>query len=329
MADHAIETLDDLRISGHLGEGSFGCVRVGRDATATYAVKMSPLNDDGDGIPSNTMREYAICKRLRHPNVLEVLREPMRFDASVCLVFERCDVNLKQFSRVERTRRGAVAYADMRSLVVQLLRGVEHMHKCGYLHRDLKPANLLVNRDPLTLRIGDLGLARAFWNDAAEQAMTLCVCTLWYRPIDLLLGRKTYGFDLDMWSVGCVVAELARGAALFRGNTCFEVILEILKHGGAICPRAHPELACLPDYSPDWPKFRGRRALFNPPPTSFDACDVQELVDALLSYAPQRRPSARECLGYRFCLPDAPPWDRRSADAPAKGSKRPRERAAE
>lgn len=313
MADHALETLDDLRISTVLGQGTFGCVRLGRDATATYAVKMSPLNDDDEGIPASTMREYAICKRLYHPNVLQILREPMRFDTFVCLVFERCDANLKAFMRerggVHET--GGVAYSDMQWLTVQLLRGVTHMHARGYLHRDIKPANLLVNRGyPLTLRIGDLGLARAFWNDCDEHAMTLCVCTLWYKPIDLLLGRKTYGFDLDMWSVGCVVAEIATGTALFRGNTSYETILEILKHGGAICPRAHPELVCLEDYSVDLPKFRRSRALFDPPLTTFDARDVQELVDALLSYAPQRRPSARECLRYPFCLLDARPSDR-------------------
>lgn len=323
MADHALETLDDLRIGTFLGEGTFGCVRLGRDATATYAVKMSPLNDDDEGIPVSAMREYAICRRLGHPNVLQILREPLRYKTFVCLVFERCDVNLKGFL-TERGHggvhgTGGLAYSEMQWLTVQMLRGLTHMHAHGYLHRDIKPANLLVNRGhPPTLRIGDLGLARAFWNDCDEHAMTLCVCTLWYRPIDLLLGRKAYGFDIDMWSAGCVVAEIATGTALFQANTSYETILEILKRRGAICPRAHPELVCLRDFSSDLPKFRGSRALFDLPPTTFDARDVQELVDALLSYAPQRRPSARECLRYNFCLLDA-------GNAGVAGKKRLRE----
>jgi len=101
----------------------------------------------------------------------------------------------------------------------QLLQGLNYCHKRNVLHRDLKASNLLINNEGV-LKLGDFGLARPYKQDAAgmrDRDFTNRVITLWYRPPELLLGATRYGPEVDMWSVGCILAELLLGRPLFPG----------------------------------------------------------------------------------------------------------------
>ena len=98
----------------------------------------------------------------------------------------------------------------------QLLSGVHYMHTNRIIHRDLKASNLLINRKG-ELKIADLGLARS-WNPEMKR-LTNKVITLWYRPPELLLGTHVYSPKIDMWSVGCIVAEMFRRAAFLKGSS--------------------------------------------------------------------------------------------------------------
>ena len=94
----------------------------------------------------------------------------------------------------------------------QLLNGIEKCHRHKVLHRDLKPQNLLINREGL-LKLADFGLARAF--GIPVKNFTHEVVTLWYRAPDILLGSKNYTTSVDIWSVGCIFAEIVTRKALF------------------------------------------------------------------------------------------------------------------
>lgn len=99
----------------------------------------------------------------------------------------------------------------------QLLSGLEHCHNRHVLHRDIKGSNLLID-DGGVLKIADFGLASTF-DPNNKHPMTSRVVTLWYRPPELLLGATEYGVGVDLWSAGCILAELFAGKPIMTGRT--------------------------------------------------------------------------------------------------------------
>lgn len=106
---------------------------------------------------------------------------------------------------------------QVKCLLQQLLSGLDHCHSNGVLHRDMKCSNLLIDRNGV-LKIADFGLATSFDPDK-QQPLTSRVATLWYRPPELLLGATKYGPSVDMWSTGCILAELLAGKPILPGRT--------------------------------------------------------------------------------------------------------------
>ena len=197
------------------------------------------------------MREISLLKELRHPNIVELL-DILHSPKKLTLVFEYLDSDLKKFldtnvaTNTEDTKqlKGSVSvsaktsattssskgantdyyYGEaegevIKSFLYQLLKGVAYCHSKLVLHRDLKPQNLLISRQG-QLKIADFGLARPF--GAPVRSYSPEVVTLWYRSPDILLGSKFYSTSIDMWSIGCIFAEMVTGRPLASGNTVFD-----------------------------------------------------------------------------------------------------------
>lgn len=143
---------------------------------------------------------------------------------------------------------GEIDLDVVKSFMYQLLRGLAFCHSHNVLHRDLKPQNLLINKNG-ELKLADFGLARAF--GIPVKCYSAEVVTLWYRPPDVLFGAKLYTTSIDMWSAGCIFAELANaGRPLFPGSDVDDQLKRIFKLLGTPTDDSWPGVSQLADYKP-------------------------------------------------------------------------------
>jgi len=189
-----------------IGEGTYGVVYKAKDRVTgeIIALKKIRLEAEDEGIPSTAIREISLLKELQHPNIVR-LYDVVHTERKLTLVFEFLDQDLKKYLDVCDSGLGLPI---LKSFLYQLLTGVAYCHHHRVLHRDLKPPNLLINREG-QLKLADFGLARAF--GIPVRSYTHEVVTLWYRAPDVLLGSRKYSTPVDIWSVGCIFAEMANG----------------------------------------------------------------------------------------------------------------------
>jgi cyclin-dependent kinase len=226
-----------------IGEGTYGIVYKARDTDTDqiYALKKIRLESEDEGIPSTAIREIALLKELQHPNIVRLVNV-LHTDRKLTLVFEHLDQDLK---KLLDTCHGPLDDLQVKKYLYQLLNGIEKCHRHKVLHRDLKPQNLLINREGL-LKLADFGLARAF--GIPVKNFTHEVVTLWYRAPDILLGSKNYTTSVDIWSVGCIFAEIVNRTPLFAGQNDLDQLTKIFQIRGTPNMDDWPGLTELPLY---------------------------------------------------------------------------------
>jgi serine/threonine protein kinase len=178
----------------------------------------------------------------------------------------------------------------------QLARALAHIHGLGICHRDIKPQNLLIDPARFVLKLCDFGSSKILIRGEPNVAY---ICSRYYRAPELIFGSNDYTTIIDMWSYGCVVAELLLGAPIFPGNTGVDQLVEIIKALGAPCKE---DLRSMnPQYQEfSFPNIRAHsfKSIFNES-TNDDAIAV---VESLLKYIPERRASAIEIVAKPFFL---------------------------
>lgn len=137
-----------------------------------------------------------------------------------------------------------------------MIDGIDYCHSRGIMHRDLKPQNLLIDENGTILKICDFGLARAF--SIPIRAYTHEIITLWYRGPEILLGSPKYPPGVDMWSIGCIFAEMVRNKPLWPGDSEIDMLHKIFQTLGTPDESIWPEVSSLPDFKPTFPKWRVR-----------------------------------------------------------------------
>ena len=170
-----------------------------------------------------------------------------------------------------------------------------HCHSHRVLHRDLKPQNLLVDQTTNVLKLADFGLARAF--GIPLRAYTHEVVTLWYRSPEILLGARHYSTPVDVWSIGCIFAEMINHAPLFPGDSEIDELFRIFRVLGTPDDGAWQGWSSSPDYKTQFPQWRAKEWKDICP--SLDEAGL-DLLEQMLQYAPHKRISARDACNHRF-----------------------------
>ncbi|KVI06162.1 Protein kinase, ATP binding site-containing protein [Cynara cardunculus var. scolymus] len=200
-----------------IGQGTYSNVYKARDLITGKIVALKKVRFDNLEPESVKFmaREILILKKLNHPNIIKLEGlVTSRMSCSLYLVFEYMEHDLSGLAAVQGVK---FTEPQIKCFIKQLLSGLEHCHENGVLHRDIKGSNLLIDNDGI-LKIADFGLA-SLYDPQHKQPMTSRVVTLWYRPPELLLGATYYGVGVDLWSAGCILAELLAGKPIMPGRT--------------------------------------------------------------------------------------------------------------
>ncbi|OQV21884.1 Cyclin-dependent kinase 4 [Hypsibius exemplaris] len=206
-----------------LGAGAFGTVYrcVDSESPDAVAIKYIRIHDAVDGIPQWALREIALLRRCssRHPNIISLLDMHCRLiDGKRCdihLILEFCDMDLKQYIGAVTQRNGLVGLESklIKELMYQMLQGLDFLHVIAVAHRDIKPQNVLMKKG--VIKIADFGLGKVMFERAP---VSLEVVTLHYRPPEVLLNVN-YSLAVDIWSIGCIFAEMCNNKVLLSGDS--------------------------------------------------------------------------------------------------------------
>jgi len=278
-----------------LGEGTYGLVYKAHDTVEDTIVAMKKiklLDNNEEGIPPTTLREISLLKTLKHPNIVE-MSGVLYDEGELYLIFEFMDCDLRGWlDNLEEDQ--FIDSKTLKRFTYFLTEGIRYCHSHRILHRDLKPQNILVSKD-LMIKIADFGLGKEHGLPIVE--LTHEVVTLWYRPPEILLGTKTYSGACDVWSIGCIMAEMVTKDPLFVGNAEIDQIFQIYKILGTPNTDTWPELESLPDapHGPQWTKKDLGEELDH----RLDE-DGLDLLEQTLCYSSKSRITAKKMLAHRW-----------------------------
>ncbi|OBZ78972.1 Cyclin-dependent kinase 11B [Grifola frondosa] len=241
------------------------------------ALKKLKLEEEKHGFPITALREINALMVCKHENVVGI-REVVVGDTltQVFIVMDFIEHDLKTLLTVMPS---PFLQSEIKTLMLQLLSAVAHCHERWILHRDLKTSNLLMNNRG-TIKVADFGLARRYGDPVGVGGLTQLVVTLWYRAPEILLGATTYSTAVDMWSVGCIFAELLLNEPLFQAKGEIELLSMIFK--------------LLDDQSPTTTSTTIRQKF------QYITAAGIDLMSRLLTYDPERRISAEEALKHPY-----------------------------
>ncbi|KAL8404221.1 hypothetical protein RB594_009179 [Gaeumannomyces avenae] len=281
-------------VTKELGQGAYGivCAAVNNQTSEGVAIKKI--------LAKRALREIKLLQHFRgHRNItclydMDIPR-PDNFNETY-LYEELMECDLAAIIRSGQP----LTDAHFQSFIYQILCGLKYIHSANVLHRDLKPGNLLVNAD-CELKICDFGLARGFSVDPEENAgyMTEYVATRWYRAPEIMLSFQSYTKAIDVWSVGCILAELLGGRPFFKGRDYVDQLNQILHILGTPneetlsrigSPRAQEYVRNLPFMAKK--PFRSLFSNANP--------DALDLLDHMLAFDPSSRISVEQALEHPY-----------------------------
>ncbi|EAY21859.1 CMGC family protein kinase [Trichomonas vaginalis G3] len=304
--DFSIETKDLSTLFTKvekIGLGTYGKVYKCLDIRKkqTVALKKIKILKPNDGFPVNTVREIKCLKELKHDNIIRLrnvitLYKPNK-PSTVWLSFDYCEFDL--FGLLHKTDFPQLSTKQVLCYSRQLILAMLQCKQAEILHRDLKPANLFITRDNV-LKIGDFGLARKFKSDDIKY--TYNVITLYYRAPELILGCQNYQYEVDVWSVGCILYELCTNKYFFKAPIGKEIdqLTAIFKITGTPDNEEWPEFKELDKGGLFTQKIEGNllEYLEKTIPPEFEG--AADLISKMCRLTPSKRISMQEAFMHPF-----------------------------
>ncbi|XP_067646418.1 cyclin-dependent kinase 1 [Eurosta solidaginis] len=286
--------MEDFQKIEKIGEGTYGVVYKGRNRVTGQIVAMKKirLESDDEGIPSTAIREISLLKELKHPNIV-CLEDVLMEENRLYLIFEFLSMDLKKYMDSLPPEKPMEAEL-VRSYLYQITSAILFCHKRRVLHRDLKPQNLLTDRKGV-IKVADFGLGRSF--GIPVRIYTHEIVTLWYRAPEVLLGSQRYSCPVDIWSIGCIFAEMATRKPLFQGDSEIDQLFRIFRILKTPTEETWPGVTSLPDYKntfPCWSTNQLTNQLKNLNDRGVD------LIQKMLIYDPVHRINAKDILEHPF-----------------------------
>ncbi|XP_048138057.1 shaggy-related protein kinase zeta isoform X2 [Rhodamnia argentea] len=278
-----------------IGNGSFGVVFQARCLETGETVAIKKVLQDR----RYKNRELQLMRVMDHPNVVSLrhcfFSTTNNDELFLNLVMEYVPESLYQVLEHYRSMNQQMPLIYVKLYTYQIFQGLAYIHSVpGVCHRDVKPQNILVN--PLThqVKLCDFGSAKVLVNGEANIAY---ICSRYYRAPELIFGATEYTTSIDIWSAGCVLAELLLGQPLFPGENAVDQLVEIIKVLGT---PTREEVRCM---NPNYTDFRFPQIKAHPwhkifhkrmPPEAID------LASRLLQYSPRLRCTALEACAHPF-----------------------------
>jgi len=284
----------------YIGEGAYGMVASALDNVTSERVaikKMSPF--EHQTFCQRTLREIKILSRFKHENIINIrailIAPTFEQLKDIYLVQTLMETDLYRLLKSQRLSNDHICY-----FMYQILRGLKYINSANVIHRDLKPGNLLLNTT-CDLKICDFGLARISDPEHDHTGfLTEYVATRWYRAPEIMLNSKGYSKAIDVWSVGCILAEMINNRPIFPGKHYLDQLNLILSVVGSqsqqdlefiVNEKARAYLLSLAEV----PKQSWKRLY----PNASDPRAL-DLLDKLLAFNPNQRITVEDALAHPY-----------------------------
>jgi serine/threonine protein kinase len=279
-----------------IGSGSFGVVYQARCIDSDEIVAIKKVFQDR----RYKNRELQILKELNHNNVIKIKHYfytpgSKSDDTYLNIVMDYLPMTVGKLMRENRKGKKELPMLLVKLYAFQMLRSINYIHALGICHRDIKPHNILLDNKRHTLRLCDFGSAKKL---NADETNVAYICSRYYRAPELIFGATDYSFSVDIWSIGCVIAELVFSEPLFPGDTSVDQIVEIIKILGT------PSRKQISEMNPEYKSYKFPFIKSYTFEEVFFRKNVDEsffdLLRSLLCYEPKKRVSPLRAMLHPF-----------------------------